>query len=391
MDIVYNTVINLIKSGLYNEPVTVSDGVDFDRVYALCKEHGLIALAYYGIKASKLNINSDMLNKFENDIMMYVLNDTKVDVIFSELSEIFNDSKIDFMPIKGVVMREMYPNPEMRTMGDIDILIKESQFSDISELMNKYGYELMNESRHEYVYGKNTAVVELHKSLVPVYDEDYYSYFGTGWKRAVTNRNSRYSMSSEDEYIYLLAHMAKHYRNAGVNILHMVDIWVYLMNNKLDSDYLKKELENLGLYKFHCNVLKTLENWFKDGEETEMTEFITKRMFESGCWGTFENFHLSKALQEVEKKGGNAKAQRLLSYAFPPYDAMVTSYPILKGRRYLLPVVWLGRMLKAPFTKRDSIKQFGKGLKLSDSKSVESYRQELEYVGLDYDYNKKSL
>lgn len=389
MDIVYNTVINLIKSGIYNKPVTVPENVDFDRVYALCKEHGLIALVYYGIKASRLDINQDILNKFENDIMMYILSDTKTDVIFSELSNIFDESKIDYMPIKGVVMREMYPKPEMRTMGDIDILIKEEQFKDISELMTKYGYELANESRHEYIYVKNTAVVELHKSLIPVYHEDYYNYFGIGWERVASNRNSRYSMSSEDEYIYLLAHMAKHYRDGGVNVLHMVDIWVYLRNNKLDSDYLKKELEKLGLYKFHCNVSKTLENWFEDGEETEMTEFITKRMFESGCWGTFENFHLAKALQEVEKKGGNAQVQRLLSYIFPSYDAMLTSYPILKGRRYLLPVVWLGRMLKAPFKKKDSIKRFNEGLKLSDSESVEKYRQDLEYVGLDY--NKKSL
>lgn len=38
----------------------------------------------------------------------------------------FEKNGIDYAPIKGSVVREYYPRPELRTMGDADVLIKEN-------------------------------------------------------------------------------------------------------------------------------------------------------------------------------------------------------------------------------------------------------------------------
>ncbi len=95
--------------------------------------------------------------------------------------------------------------------------------------MNRLGYLPGVESNHEYVWDKkNMLHVELHKMLIPSYNKDYYAYFGDGWRLAKKYDGSEFKMSDEDTFVYIFTHFAKHYRDAGIGIRHITDIYVYL-------------------------------------------------------------------------------------------------------------------------------------------------------------------
>ena len=118
-----------------------------------------------------------------------------------QLCEAFDAEGIAYMPLKGCLMKRLYPSPELRPMGDADILIRPEQYERIRLVVEKLGYDEQVESDHELIWHRKDLNLELHKRLIPSYNRDYYRYFGDGWNLAKVERGTRYMMTCEDEYI----------------------------------------------------------------------------------------------------------------------------------------------------------------------------------------------
>lgn len=82
------------------------------------------------------------------------------------MSEIFNANGIEHIFLKGSVLKTLYPHPEIRRMGDIDVLIKDTQYRKISQLMQSAKYTFEYESDYEIVWKKGYAHIELHRVLI---------------------------------------------------------------------------------------------------------------------------------------------------------------------------------------------------------------------------------
>ena len=108
----------------------------------------------------------------------------KQENVTKELCDLFEANGIDYLPLKGCILRSLYPSPELRSMGDIDILIKIEQYKQIRSLLTVHGFRKGYESDHEYAWDKNDVHIELHKRLIPSYNKDYYAYYGDGWQLA---------------------------------------------------------------------------------------------------------------------------------------------------------------------------------------------------------------
>ena len=203
-----------------------------------------------------------------------------------QLLKAFEENGIDHMPLKGTLLKPLYPKSELRCMSDADILIKPEQYEAIRSIMLKLGYTEGLESDHEYIWKKeNFFTAELHKRLIPSYNKDYYEYYGDGWQLGKIVNGYCYAMTDEDQLIYLFTHFAKHYRDSGIGIRHLIDLEIYLKKKpELDFAYIDRELQKLQLDVFYGNVLKTLKAWFEGGDEDEVTDFVTERIFGSGSY-----------------------------------------------------------------------------------------------------------
>ena len=276
------------------------------------------------------------------------------------LTNAFEENKIEYMKLKGTVLKRLYPQPEMRLMSDSDILIKEEQMPEIKGIMQKLGYEYQKSSDHEWIWAKPELTAELHKRIVASYQKDYYDYFGNGWRLAKAVEGSfEYKMSKEDELIYLFTHLAKHYRDAGIGIKHFVDIYVFLNSEKeLDMEHVKSTLKKLELYTFFENVKRMLNVWFCDTGWDEISEFITLKVFESGVYGQRLTEIKSEALKNKKAGKSNTRLARLFSHIFPPLSSMKNMFPVLSKAPILLPFMWVGRWFKLIFKGKKSIQKY---------------------------------
>jgi len=49
--------------------------------------------------------------------------------------------KILYIPLKGCLVKEMYPKPEYREMSDLDILVKRGDAAKLKPVMESLGYQ----------------------------------------------------------------------------------------------------------------------------------------------------------------------------------------------------------------------------------------------------------
>lgn len=382
-------IISLIKSAITGEKVVVLKDFDWQNAIKTIKKHQIAPLIYYGIINSGINISEDLLSVLENTTCQCIALNHNQFFELENIYKVFNEIGIEYMPLKGAVLKKLYPKPEMRVMGDGDILIKAEQYEIICEAMQTLGYTELIESDHEFIWNKTNIHIELHKRLIPSYNKDYYSYYGDGWRFAKPDAGSCYKMSDEDTFVYIFTHYAKHYRDGGIGIRHITDLYVYLISNpKLDKKYIETELNKLGLLEFYKNTITTIGVWFDNKSENDISDFITDRIFESGSYGTYVSHILSGAVKDLNAFG-NVKFKKTFRLIFLPYKDMIKKYPVLKKNPLLLPFFWIGRIFNILFTKREKIAEHRKELKYMTEENIAKYKKELEYVGLDFDFNKR--
>ena len=122
-----------------------------------------------------------------------------------EIRQNLEDAHIWYMPLKGALLKEMYPKYGMREFSDHDILFDESRAGDVKAIMEKLGF-----SSKSFGYGNNDAYkkapclyFEMHRALFDFrHDEKLYKYYKNVEKRLLHGTGYERSFSSED-FLYL--------------------------------------------------------------------------------------------------------------------------------------------------------------------------------------------
>lgn len=383
-------VIKIVHSALTGEKASLPNNFNFSEGVEIARKHKIEVIFYYG--ALNCGFKKDEL--LMQELFMIVCGNIAVSeqqmYAVKEIFSAFDEKKINYLPLKGVLLKQLYPKPEMRSMGDVDILIKHEEYSEkIIPIMKSLGFKEGRESDNEMVWNKSLICIELHHRLIPSYNKDYYDYYGDGWRLAKICNGTQYSMTDEDQMIYLFTHFAKHYRDSGIGIRHLVDLWVFRSHHKnLNEAYIKSELQNLQLYNFYENIIDTLKVWFEENANNDVSDFITQIIFDSGVYGTNEARVLSNALKlsKARKQENGIRKAKLITEIFPPNNYMKKRYPILNSNGWLLPVFWLVRLADAVVFRRKNVRDKLINIRIIDDKSVSDYQDALNFVGLDFNF-----
>lgn len=380
------TIILLIRSAITGERVVIFENTDWEKVFKISKVHQVAPIIYYGIENSKLDVSKDIKERFFNSVMESLLVEQNQFLELERVSQKLEQNQIDYLPLKGCVIKKLYPKSEMRLMGDMDILVRQNQFDEVCKIMEALGYVQDEITENVSAYKKGFVNFEIHKALYPS-DDPYYGYFKDNWEKAFLKDDNkcRYVFSNEDAFIFDFLHLVKHYLAGGVGLRQFIDLWLMLKKiDDLNLEYVVSELKKLELEKFYNNIVATLEVWFGNKEATDITDFITEITFKSGSFGTTAKRDASVAMKTVEKKGKgkNNIFRKILLTIFLPFSAMKTIYPVLEKAPILLPVMWVVRWFKTLFFKRKNISRQINRIQSSTNAAVDSYLSELEYVGI---------
>lgn len=280
------------------------------------------------------------------------------DVYEEKIIERFEQEGIDCMPLKGILLKHLYPQFFMRTMSDLDILIDVGKLEETRRIMPQLGFEARRYDEHHDIYTfLGICNVELHKLLIV---GEMENYFQVGFERAHLKEGYShvYELSVEDFYIHVLGHMAYHFAHGGVGIRLVLDIRVYLdaYGDVMNRNYIKEELQKVGLYTFASHAEKLAGIWFRGEESNDFYDELGAYIVQSGYLGSQEHKEILEIVKQAnDHVNDKARWKAIIVAIFPSLKTMAFLYPVLKKVPVLMPFAWVARWIQVFFKRRKNI------------------------------------
>lgn len=390
MNITQQGLIALLKSAVTQQPIPLPETFSIEEAFPLIQRHNIETLAYDGAIRCGVPRQNPVMQRLFQSYCRHLQRSEQQMRMLEKLYAVFDENGIEYMPLKGANMKALYPNPELRIMGDADILIRRDQYGKIPQILLNLGFVSDGESDHEYLWKSRELYLELHKSLIPSYNRDFYAILGDGWKFAQCTSGTRYCMTAEDTFVYLFTHFAKHYRDGGIGCRHVLDLWVYRQAYpNMNLEIVEQRLTELHLLAFYKNICTLMDVWFHDTLADEKTAHISDFVFSSGSWGTVDAKVLSESLRNSGQRCSSvsSKIRYLLRRIFPDVKVLKREYPILNKSCWLLPIAWLVRPIHKLLLQPKLLRQQKENLRSLSVDNLKARQQMLRYVGLDFHLN----
>lgn len=329
------------------DEITAINEQSLKELYALSVRHDLAHLVYDGLQKSGLLPEGEVGQKlkYQKDLAFYRY--IHQSAALEDICRAFEKAEIVYVPLKGAVIRDFYPEPWMRTGCDIDILVHEEDLERaIAALERKTRFRRGKGGSYHDVQlcAPNRVNLELHfhiKKEFPCVDD----VLDQAWEYAasVESGMSQYRLSNEFFMFYHLAHMAAHFINGGCGLKPFLDMELLQRGLPVDQIKLEAFLEKGKLRKFADAIIPLAEVLCTEGrvEISESAKSILDYIFGGGVYGTVENVICS----QQARQGGALK--NLIHRMWLPYSTLVHNHYAPVGREYLKPYYEIRRWVLA--------------------------------------------
>ncbi|MEG1004533.1 MAG: nucleotidyltransferase family protein [Clostridium sp.] len=364
--------------GLFINPE--KESIDCKLIIKKVKAHKLLELFYYQLISSHkiYYFEENQIYKMKKTTFSYMFNTRKNISKAENLYKIFNENNLKVIALKGLVIRSYYKNPDFRNMGDWDFLVRNDEMKTVEEILKMEGYKYDHETLAHKVYIRDDNVkVELHSSLI---DVDYYKKRSPYEENVFNNIRKikvsdvvMYSLGYNDQLMHLITHMLTHVSSSSIGIRQVLDVALYINNEKDNIDFKKfyLDIKRYDIYDFTIAILKICDELFSlDVEEYVRKEFnkcnkelklmLVEAIIEGGLGAgnslknTLGNqFGYDK--DNYKERSTINLVKRYMEFIFPKYEVMKEKYAYCKRFKILLPIAWIHRIITGGITKEISI------------------------------------
>ena len=339
------------------EPIPMPEGMTLEGLYAYQKEQDVSNFAYVALK--KLGFSDEELKPFGEDYKLNMLREARFELGGQQVFEALEKACVPFLPLKGAILKNYYPNPALRTFTDIDIYVGK-ELKKAEQVLFDLGYEMESGEDHNDVsYVKKPSLhIELHRDLFPD-DYDFDGYFDEPFVHTDLKDGCEYHhlYKTDDFFIHVLCHLYKHFTFGGCGLRQYLDIYVMMKKLELNFDYIRSELGSFGMDGFLDTTLR-LNRFLFDGEkpDDELIE-IAEFVLNNTTFGNADN----RLVLDYDKGHGEKRTLwgNILYFADRwqlKYSQMKPRYKVLKYLPFLLPFCWIHRFFSALLFRRNTLK-----------------------------------
>ncbi|MBE5958642.1 MAG: hypothetical protein E7254_07265 [Lachnospiraceae bacterium] len=353
----YQYLLTILNCFIHDQKPDPFEG-DLSKLFQTADRHFLMGIVGYMLTKYPDEAVREKEIEIRKGYLKYIGYFSQTAQLMKVLISKLNEQEIDHLLMKGFVVKDYYPVPELRTYGDIDFLIRKEDRKKSDDLMVSSGFRKKKDWEPVYNYVKGTEHYEIHTEIMEVdvsKKADYREYFSHTWERAKLLEGHSYVLSPEDHLIYLLTHIAKHINGSGAGVRMYLDIAVYMKHfeNKMDLNYLRGELEKLALLPFTNFVFDLIrvyfdvdvKGWKSNVSKEELEEFMTMT-FDGGTFGTVGRDAGLITLKQAEKtENAVSRVKIVLNRLFPAAKTIENRYTYLQGKHWLIPVAWIHRLV----------------------------------------------
>lgn len=365
-----------------------SEEINFADIFVISYFQNILPVLAYMNNKYSLTDNEEISAKLKEILYQTVYVSANRFSEFENLSRLLSKEGIMHMPVKGWYIKDLYPAAELRTFGDIDVLIRSADREKCDEFLRQKGYIVKNDWEPTFSYIKGSEFYEFHTNLIDTelsVAPKIAKYFENAWDYALPDAEMRYMLSPEYHFIYVVSHLAKHLYSSGAGIRMYLDIALMLKKygDAFDFKMIYLELQSIGLGRFYETVISCVNDWFNIGISAEVpvtdkkiTDKLLDYTLSSDLFGKTRS-HSSADLRKSQK----SKSTAIFKAIFPDAQALERRYTFAKGKKWLLPAAWAVRAVKNSSAIGKKLSEI-KNISEADYAEVEDYDSFMTSLGL---------
>lgn len=347
-------LILFISNALFSAPSTDLVNSDWHAIITEAERQAVLPLL-----ATLELIPLEYRETLKKKVSVVIANNMRVNYNHAELHELLSSNNVPYVVLKGCASASYYPEPTLRTMGDVDFLVSPNDVEKVDELLKAEGFTPWDANHIcHIVYTRDDAHLEMHfePAGVPegkageVIREQLSDIFEES--RMVEVGGFEMRLPSHFHHgLILLLHTMHHLTSEGVGLRHLLD-WAVFVNNFSDEEFqelFEEKLTKAGLWR--TAQLLTLVSMKYLGitakpcaGETgdELLENIISDILSGGNFGVKDK-ERSRAGMIISNrgKGGIGKKNYLFQFFDTLNHIIYTNWPITKRVKLLLPIGWL--------------------------------------------------
>lgn len=343
---------SVIRAGLEIDTISlVLEDEELSDLVALAKRQNVLPVFYHGLQQCCLSKNAIDTVKAGCNESIYRF--VRQDETLRKIKEALDSEDIPYLPLKGAVLRPLYPQPWQRTSSDIDILVHTEDLQHAVDILTQNeGFSLGKETGHDVSLFDYGVHLELHFRLT---EDSEAGILDDVWKhsRKVVS-GSCHEMEPDYLVLYLLAHMSRHFKATGLGVRPILDVYLLLQKTECNEKRLLELCCEAHLQKFYEAIKMLIQVWFEGREHTPLTRTLEKYVLGGGVFGSSQTavFARKRALGSNKKPAWNYYIRRM----FLPREEMRKRFPELKTKPWMLPLCYGKRVLCGLTNKRRAVK-----------------------------------
>ncbi len=342
-------LIRIISGQLFGMEIEISNDCDWKALLQEAQQQAVFLLVYQALKS---HIPTEQLTAYAKECAANQASYVRNLHFHAELHKLLGN--IPYVILKGQASASYYPNPMLRSMGDVDFLVFMEDRDKVDQLLKAEGFvKLEGAEKHgfHWAYKKDRATLELHWDV-------------PGVPAALSNRFSADAINNAEEKIVLtekmmlpstfhhglvlLLHTINHMTGGGIGLRHLCD-WLVFENSISEAEFVKtfmQPLKDVGLWTFAKVMTKIgvlyfgmRRNWCLDADDG-VCRALLEDILSGGNFGTKDNTRGSQAklIQNRVNKSvyGSVWKNGLISIN----EKAKRDYPYCRENPILRPIGW---------------------------------------------------
>lgn len=375
MDYNQKILVNLLSAAIRKKSIPIPDykNINLNKIYKNARSHEVYELLYPLVKV--LYGQNDAYKKLISEwCRMSVLSSVHQIIHIKQMGKIFNSfnhCSIPVIALKGLVLRELYPHPELRSMGDADILVHKEDITRSRQLLEKLGYiESGSNPVHIHFNHEKYPPIELHWALVnekhikTAADFQDKLWENTIWVNIAGEKVL--ALSAENQLMHICLHMAVHFTYRGFGLRQLCDLVLMIEYTKDSIDWylFYESCKSYGIHTFVtaiftvCSILFGIDLpstlYLSPPSDSYYISLLIQDIFSEGVYGKDNITEInadSLLCRQNHKKWTTSRSKFFLelSFLFPPSKKLNERYSYAKKFCFLTPIAWIHRLFFSIF------------------------------------------
>ncbi len=359
-------IVELSRASIFDDIPKRPDAIiEWKYIYDKASEQNIAGLLFPAVMKldKKFLPDEELIKLWSNTMISTISIMSRRYNEFLRMNRIVKENGFNIIGLKGCILRNIYPIPELRTMGDFDVLVDKKSIGGIAKIFKDNGYDVINDA-FGIVCKNDVAYWEVFDTI-----EEEFRYNSEKYDKLFlsncTNKDNFTFLKHTYFLAHMIVHMGKHYVREGAGIRNLCDVALFVKKYKaeIDFDKVREICSEQNYVNTYSYIINAINKWYDVDvsgiyvEEKDCDLFMEYTML-NGIFGKQGNTLVSQAAKHEDDS-----IKGIRKILFPTVKMLDYRYKYLKKMPFLLPVAWIQRIFSAMFRWKYSLKTMAGDMK----------------------------